>query len=69
MPDNEPNMVILFWSHELRVIYITEVWVDINMSKSKVANSDSKDQGVQLTKINYNSYVMNICLEISWQPF
>ena len=40
MMDNEAGMVILLVSHKIWVIYVTEVWPNINMSKSKAATSD-----------------------------
>ena len=39
MMDNEADMAISFVSHENWVIYVTDVWPDIDMSKSKAANS------------------------------
>ena len=54
------------------VIYVTEAWPDIAMSKSKATNSDFlgyKAPDVPLTKIKYDSSVMDFCYEIPWQPF
>ena len=70
--DNEAYMVILFVSHEnepFTLLEIRQILICQNQKLQIPIFMVYKASEAQLTKIKYNSYVMEICLEIPWRSY
>ena len=71
MMDKEADMAILFVSHEnesFTLLKLGQILICQNQKLQIPIFMVYKAPHVQLTKIKYDSSVMEICHEISWQP-